>query len=152
MHIERGAHGGRTVVSERNGARIVTRGHGGYVQRAYLNRGGHAYYSRTFYAGGRYHVGLYRGYGWGGHTYFGYYPGVWYHPGFYGWGWHPWGAPVFWGVGAWGVPFWARAAGIQAALATARTERHVVIRSCIQFLSSGLGRLQISDRDTFAYT
>jgi hypothetical protein len=109
MHIERGVHGGRTTVTERNGARIVTRGHGGYVQRAYLTRGGHAYYSRTFYAGGRYHVGLYRGYGWGGRTYFGYYPGVWYHPGFYGWGFHPWGAPVFWGVGAWGwggAPWW----------------------------------------------
>jgi len=109
MHIEHGVHGGRTVVSERNGARIVTRGRGGYVQRAYLNRGGHAYYSRTFYAGGRYHVGLYRGYGWGGHTYYGYYPGVWYHPGFYGWGYQPWGAPVFWGVGAWGwggAPWW----------------------------------------------
>jgi hypothetical protein len=79
------------------------------VQRAYVTRGGHAYYSRTFYAGGRYHVGLYRGYGWGGHMYYGYYPGVWYHPGFYGWGWHPWGAPVYWGIGAWGwggAPWW----------------------------------------------
>jgi hypothetical protein len=109
MHIEHGVRGGRTVVSERNGARIVTRGRGGYVQRAYVSRGGHAYYSRTFYAGGRYHVGLYRGYGWGGRTYYGYYPGVWYHPGFYGWGYQPWGAPVFWGVGAWGwggSPWW----------------------------------------------
>jgi len=26
--------------------------HGGYVQRAYVTRGGRAYYSRTFYAGG----------------------------------------------------------------------------------------------------
>jgi len=109
MHIEHGVRGGRTVVSERNGARIVTRGHGGYVQRAYVTRGGRAYYSRTFYAGGRYHVGLYRGYGWRGHTYYGFYPGVWYHPGFYGWGWHPWGAPVAWGIGAWGwggAPWW----------------------------------------------
>jgi hypothetical protein len=109
MHIEHGVRGGRTVVSERNGARIVTRGRGGYVQRAYVTRGGHAYYSRTFYAGGRYHVGLYRGYGWGGHMYYGYYPGVWYHPGFYGWGWHPWGAPIAWGIGAWGwggAPWW----------------------------------------------
>jgi len=109
MQINHGVRGGRTVVSERNGARIVTRGHGGYVQRAYVTRGGRPYYSRTFYAGGRYHVGLYRGYGWGGHTYYGYYPGVWYHPGFYGWGWHPWGAPLAWGVGLWGwggSPWW----------------------------------------------
>ena len=68
MHIQHGVHGGRTVVSEHNGVRVVNRGHGGYVQRAYVTRGGHAYYSRTFYAGGRYHVGLYRGYGWGGHS------------------------------------------------------------------------------------
>ncbi|MFZ1166778.1 MAG: hypothetical protein WAO04_06280, partial [Candidatus Sulfotelmatobacter sp.] len=109
MHIEHGVRGGRRVVSERNGARIVTRGHGGYVQRAYVTRGGHAYYSRTFYDHGHYRVGLYRGYGWGGHMYYGYYPGVWYHPGFYGWGWHPWGAPVYWGIGAWGwggAPWW----------------------------------------------
>lgn len=109
MQIQHGVRGGRTVVSERNGARIVTVGHrGGYVQRAYVTRGGHAYYSRTYFVGGRYHVGLYRGYGWRGHMYYGYYPGVWYHPGFYGWGWHPWGAPVVWGIGAWGWggPWW----------------------------------------------
>jgi hypothetical protein len=109
MHIQNGVHGGRTVVSEHNGVRVVNRGRGGYVQRAYVTRGGHAYYSRTFYAGGRYHVGLYRGYGWGGHMYYGYYPGFWYHPGFYGWGWHPWGAPLAWGVGLWGwggSPWW----------------------------------------------
>ena len=109
MQINHGLHGGRTVVSERNGARIVTRGHGGYVQRAYVTRGGHAYYSRTYFAGGRYHVGLYRGYGWGGHMYYGYYPGVWYHPGFYGWGYQPWGVSVAWGIGAWGwggAPWW----------------------------------------------
>jgi hypothetical protein len=110
MHIQNGVHGGRTVVGVHNGARVVNTGrHGGYVQRAYVTRGGHAYYSRTYYAGGRYHVGVYRGYGWGGRTYYGYYPGYWYHPGFYGWGWHPWGAPIAWGIGAWGwggAPWW----------------------------------------------
>jgi len=109
MHIEHGVRGGRTTVSERNGARIVTRGHGGYVQRAYVTRGGRSYYSRTYYSGGAYRVGLYRGYGWGGRTYYGYYPGYWYHPEFYGWGWQPWGVGVAWGVGAWGwggAPWW----------------------------------------------
>jgi hypothetical protein len=109
MQISHGLRGGRTVVSVHNGATIVTHGRGGYVQRAYVTRGGRAYYSRTFYAGGVYHVGIYRGYGWGGHMYYGFYPGVWYHPGFYGWGWHPWGAPVAWGIGAWGwggAPWW----------------------------------------------
>ena len=74
MQINHGIHGGRTVVSEHNGARIVTTGHGGYVQRAYVTRGGHAYYSRTYFAGGRYHVGVYRGYSWGGHAYYGWRP------------------------------------------------------------------------------
>lgn len=31
-----------------------------------------------------------------------YYPGYWYHPEFYAWGYRPWGAPVYWGIGAWG--------------------------------------------------
>ena len=54
MHIEHGVRGGRTVVSERKGARIVTRGRGGYVQRAYVTRGGRSYYSRTYYSHGVY--------------------------------------------------------------------------------------------------
>jgi len=34
MHIEHNLHGGRTIVREHNGARIVSTGrHGGYVQR-----------------------------------------------------------------------------------------------------------------------
>jgi hypothetical protein len=102
MHITRGVNGSRTVVSNRGGARIVTTGHGGYVQRAYVTRGGRSFYSRTYVSGGVVRVGVYRGYAWGGRTYFGYYPGFYFHPGFYGWGWHPWGAPLFWGVGAWG--------------------------------------------------
>jgi len=62
-----------------------------YVQRAYVTRGGRAYYSRTFYREVAIYVGLYRGYGWGGHMYYGYYPrrlGT--HPDLYGWGYHPW--------------------------------------------------------------
>jgi hypothetical protein len=103
MHIEHGVHGGRTVVSERNGARIVTTGRsGGYVQRSYVNRGGHSYYSRTYYSHGVYRTGVYRGYFYGGHNYYGYYPGFYYHPGFYGWAYNPWASPIVWGVGAWG--------------------------------------------------
>jgi len=115
MHIEHGIHGGRTVVTERNGARIVTVGHGGgYVQRAYVTRGGHSYYSRTYFYHGAYHVGVYRGYFWGGHAYYGWHPGFYWSPGFYAWGWHPWGAPLYWGVGLWGwggAPWWGFYAG-----------------------------------------
>ncbi len=109
MHIEHGVGGRRTVVSERNGARIVTSGRGGYVQRAYVVRGGRTFVSRTYVYGGVVHVGVYRSFYWGGHPYYGWYPGYFWHPGFYGWAWHPWGAPVYWGVGLWGwggAPWW----------------------------------------------
>jgi hypothetical protein len=103
MHIEHGVHGGRTVVGEHNGAHVVNTGrHGGYVQRSYVNRGGHSYYSRTYYDHGHYRTGVYRGYRYGGRDYYGYYPGYYYHPGFYGWAYNPWASPVTWGMGAWG--------------------------------------------------
>ena len=109
MHIERGVGGRRTVVSERNGARIVTSGHGGYVQRAYVTRGGVSYVSRTYVYGGVTHVGVYRSYYWGGHAYYGWHAGFYWHPGFYGWAYNPWPGPVYWGVGLWGwggSPWW----------------------------------------------
>ena len=109
MTIQHNVNGGRTVVSERNGARIVTTGRGGYVQRAYVVRGGRTFVSRTYVVGGVAHVGVYRSYYWGGRPYYGYYPGYWYHPGFYAWGYRPWGVGVYWGVGAWGwggAPWW----------------------------------------------
>jgi len=105
MHIDRGLHGGRRVVSERNGARVVTYGrHGGYVQRAYVTRGGRSYYSRTYYDHGHYRSVVYRSYSYGGRPYYGYYPGYYYHPAFYGWAYNPWATPVAWGigVGGWG--------------------------------------------------
>ncbi len=109
MHIEHGVRGGRTVVSEHNGAIILTTGRGGYVQRAYAMRGGHAYYSRTFYDHGHYRVRVYRGYYYGGHLYYSYYPSYWYHPAFYAWASSAWPAAVYWSVGAWGwggAPWW----------------------------------------------
>ncbi len=111
MRITNNIHGGRTVITERNNVRIVNRGGGGYVQRSYVTRGGHAYYSRTYYSHGVYRTGIYRGYYFHGTHYYGYYPGFWYRPAFYGWAWHPWGAPVVWGigVGGWGwggSPWW----------------------------------------------
>ena len=108
MHIEHGVHGGRTVVSVHNNVRVVTHGRGGYVQHAYFSRGGRSFYSRTYVYGGVVHVGVYRGYYWGGRPYYGFYPTFWYHPAFYGWAFQPWGVPVVWGVGAWGWggPWW----------------------------------------------
>jgi hypothetical protein len=106
MQINRGMHGGRTVVSVHNNVRVVNTGRaGGYVQRAYFARGGVSYYSRTYYVGGVYRVGVYRGYYWGGRPYYGYYPGFYYHPVYYGWAYNPWPAPVYYGWG-WGAAPW----------------------------------------------
>jgi hypothetical protein len=79
--------------------------HGGYVQRAYVTRGGRSYYSRTYYYRGQYRTGIYRGYYYGGRPYYGYYPGYYYHPAYYGWAYNPWPAPVYYGWG-WGRAPW----------------------------------------------
>jgi hypothetical protein len=107
MHIERGMHGGRHIESTHNGVRVVSNGRrGGYVQRAYVTRGGHSYYSRTYYRGGRAYAGVYRGYYYGGHPYYGYYPAYYYQPAYYGWAYNPWPAPVAYGWGWGGAPWY----------------------------------------------
>ena len=115
MHIEHGLHGGRTVVSEHNGARVVTTGkRGGYVQRPYAVRNGHTYVSRTYVVNGRSYSHVYRSYYYGGRAYYGYYPGYYYHPGFYGWAYNPWPAPVAWGWGWGGAPWYGYYGGFFA--------------------------------------
>jgi hypothetical protein len=91
-----------------HGERTFAGRHGGYVQHAYMTRGGRSFYSRTYVYGGVVHVGVYQGYFWGGRAYYGWYPGFYYAPAFYGWGFQPWGVPVVWGVSAWGWggPWW----------------------------------------------
>lgn len=109
MQIHNNLSGGRTIVNEHNGTRIASTGRGnGYVQHAYITRGGASYYSRTYYEHGVYRTAVYRSYYYHGFHYYGYHPGFWFHPGFYGWAYHPWGVGIFWGVGfgGWG---WAGA-------------------------------------------
>ena len=107
MQISHGMHGGRTVVSTHNGARVVSVGRrGGYVQRAYVVRGGHSYYSRTYYYHGGYRAGVYRGYYYGGRPYYGYYPAYYYQPVYYGWAYNPWPAPVPYAWGWGGAPWY----------------------------------------------
>ncbi len=107
MDINHGIHGGRTIRSERNGRVIMNDGrHGGYVQRAYMVRGGRSYYARTYVRDGHAYSRVYRGYDYHGYHYYGYVPGRFYHPGFYGWAYHPWFHPVFYGPAVWG---WAGA-------------------------------------------
>ena len=107
MHISRGANGSRRVEGNHGGAHVVNTGrHGGYVQRGMGMHGGRAFVSRTFVYNHVAFVGVYHSFGWGGFCcYFGYYPGVFWAPAFYGWVWNPWPAPVYWGWG-WGVAPW----------------------------------------------
>lgn len=107
MQIQHGIHGGRSVVSTRNGARIVTTGrNGGYVQRAYFARGGRTYVSRTYVVNNVTYTSVYRSYSYGGYCcYYGYAPAYYYHPVYYGWAYNPWPAPVYYGWG-WNAAPW----------------------------------------------
>jgi hypothetical protein len=108
MHIEHGLNGSRRIESTRNGARIVTTGRGsGYVQRAYVTRGGRTYVSRTTIVNGRAYTGVYRSYSYHGYCcYYGYHPAFYYGAGYYGWAYNPWAAPVYYGWGWGGAPWY----------------------------------------------
>jgi len=100
MVVDRGSHGERRVESvRRDGARVVTAGRQGFVERP-IRPG---YVSRTYVSGGRTQVRVYRSYTSGRFHYFGYIPGVYYQPAFYGWAYHPWRSSALY---AWG---WGRA-------------------------------------------
>jgi len=107
MQIQHGVHGGRTIVSTHNGARVVTTGrNGGYVQRNYVVRNGHTYVSRTYVVHNVTYTSVYRSYSYGGHCcYYGYAPAYYYHPVYYGWAYNPWPAPVYYGWG-WNAAPW----------------------------------------------
>ena len=107
VSVNRGVHGGRRVVSEHNGRRVVAYGrHGGYSQRAFYRHGGHEYYQRTYYRGGVAYAYGYRGYYYGGYNYYGYAPSYYYGPAYYGWAYNPWPAPVYYGWGWGGAPWY----------------------------------------------
>ena len=108
MQIQHGLHGGRTVVSTHNGARVVTTGaHGGYVQRNYVVRNGNTYVSRTYVVNNVSYTNVYRSYGYGGYCcYYGYAPAYYWHPAYYGWAYNPWPAPVAYGWGWGGAPWY----------------------------------------------
>jgi hypothetical protein len=107
MNIDHGLHGTRKIVAERSGLTFVATGrHEGYVERPYLNRGGHIYYQRTYVAGGRTYARVYRTYNYHGVRYCGYVPDHYYHPGFYAWAASRWSRPAHYAPEAWG---WAGA-------------------------------------------
>jgi hypothetical protein len=107
MHIEHGLNGSRRIESTHNGAHIVTTGrNSGYVQRAYVTRGGRSYVSRTTIVNHRAYTNVYRSYSYRGHPYYGYHPGYYYRPAYYGWAYNPWPAPVYYGWGWGGSPWY----------------------------------------------
>jgi hypothetical protein len=92
MAINRGAHGERTVVTGRLGARVVSYGpHRGFVERTTARPG---YISRTYVVGGRSYAHVYREYRYHHIPYYRYVPGVYYSRRFYAWAATGWGAPV----------------------------------------------------------
>src|SRR6202035_5020983 len=98
MHIEHGLNGSRRIESTHNGARIVTTGrNSGYVQRAYVTRGGRTYVSRTVVVNHVTYTHVYRSYPYHRH---------YYRPAYYGWAYNPWPAPVYYGWGWGGAPWY----------------------------------------------
>jgi len=67
VHVQYSIHGDRKIVSDHNGARIVTTGsHRGYVQRPYVVRNGHSYVQRTYVVNHVAYTAAYRSYYYGG--------------------------------------------------------------------------------------
>jgi hypothetical protein len=107
LAVHRDLRGGsRFETRGAGGRRIVGYGHGrGFTERRFVNRGGHVYVQRTYVYGGRSYAYAYRSYYWHGNPYYGYAPAFYFHPGFYGWAYNPWAAPVYYNWG-WGGNPW----------------------------------------------
>ncbi len=110
IQVNRGLHGGRTIVTEGNGRRLVGEGpHRGYLERPYLNRNGRSYVQRTYTMNGRTYAHVYRDQVYHGVHYSEYVPSHFYHRGFYNYAYGPWPAPVRyqwgWGGAPWAVSY-----------------------------------------------
>jgi len=106
--INRTASGQRTIVTERNGRTLVSTGpHSGYMQRPYVTSNGRVYVQRTYVVGGRTSVYVYNRYSYRGAYYYGYVPGYYYRPAFYGWAYNPWLTPVHYRWDWWGATWYA---------------------------------------------
>jgi hypothetical protein len=107
MDVHHGLDGGRKVSMQRHdGSRLVAeRGRRGYVERGYHYHG-HDYGRRAYYYHGHEYNRYYRGYGYRGVYLNVYAPGYYYGPGFYGWAYNPWAAPISYGWGWAGSPWY----------------------------------------------
>jgi hypothetical protein len=109
MDVHHGLAGGRRVSMERHdGSRVYSeRGRPGYVQRGY-HYGGHDFARRSYFYHGHEYNRFYMGYGYHGLFLNVYAPGFYFHPGFYGWAYNPWVAPIAFGWGWGGSPWYGR--------------------------------------------
>jgi hypothetical protein len=102
MDVHRGLNGERRVNVERaDHSRVFAeRGGRGFVQHPYMYRG-HEFGRRTYYRDGRAYDRFYGRYGYHGAFLDVYAPERFYAPGFYGWAYNPWAAPInySWGFG-----------------------------------------------------
>jgi hypothetical protein len=103
MDVHNNLGGGRRVsVQRRDGSRVFAeRGRPGYVERGYHYHG-HDFARRSYFYHGHEYNRFYRGYGYRGLMLNVYAPGFYFGPGFYGWAYNPWAAPIAFGWG-WGV-------------------------------------------------
>jgi len=106
IDVHHGLDGSRHVSRELpgHGRMYAERGRPGYVQRGYGYHG-HDFGRRSYYYHGREYDRYYRGYGYRGMYLNVYAPGYYYGPGFYGWAYNPWAAPIAFGWG-WGAAPW----------------------------------------------
>jgi hypothetical protein len=97
--VSPGPHNVRVTESRRaDGTRLVTAGRSrGYIEHPIAARPG--YVARTYVAGGRSFVRVYRAYSFHGFAYYRFVPAVYYSPFFYQWVFNPWPAPIYF---AWG--------------------------------------------------
>jgi len=108
VSISRSVGGQRTIVSRSNGRTLVSTGaNSGYSQRAYMNRNGRVYVQRTYVIGGRTSVYVYNRFAYRGFHYYGYVPGFYFRPAFYGWAYNPWVTPVYYRWNWWGAAWFA---------------------------------------------
>ena len=107
MDVHHGLNGSRRVSVERGDhSRIMAeRGRPGYIERGYAFHG-HDYGRRSYYWHGHEYNRFYRGYYFHGAYLSVYAPGVFFAPGFYGWAYNPWYAPVRYSWGWAGNPWY----------------------------------------------
>lgn len=107
LDVYHGAHGQRTIISRRaDGSKVVSTGtHSGYVERTVVanNR---SYIQRTTIVNQRAYTSTFVTTNHGGLVAASFVPPVFFAPGFYGWAYYPWAAPIRFGWGWYGSPWY----------------------------------------------